>query len=315
MQAKQVLNAPLFVTKLLFDLKNQKGGRNVLRVFRDVLGMSNDSAVSLGKKLKMAASPLLARKRVQPRTERVSLPESLSIDGWTKLSKKDISGTKELVKHCAKVFEKRKKDILANYKPPFALIFDVGTSIKNPEEIAPVIRFCAQHPLFDIVTSYLGEYPVLGSIAFGYTAPDSGKVGSQLFHCDSNEQRQLHMIIPISPVDMEAGPFTFLPEQKSAYVRKAIKHDSGRIPDEVMFSHVSENELVYCTGEPGDVYLVNPFSCLHYGARARSKHRLVLIINFTSLFQGVEPSDALYTASNRHALDDGQVETRLLLNL
>ena len=81
-------------------------------------------------------------------------------------------------------------------------------------------------------------------------------------------------------------------------MRKAIKHESGRIPDEVLFSHVREDDLVYCTGEPGDVFLVNPYACLHCGARTRSKSRLILIINFTSLFQGVESAGSLFAAAN-----------------
>lgn len=315
MHASQVLKAPMFATRLLFKLRKQSGGREVLQVLRDTLGMSNDRATAVGKKLKMLASPLLAWKRTRTRAVPTRVPDSLAVDGWVKLQDEGVSGANELVQHCTRVFERREAEILSNYTPPFSLIFDVGSSIARPEEIEPVVRFCAQRPIFDLATSYLGEYPALGNISFGYTAPDSGRVGSQLFHCDSNEPRQLHMILPIWPIDMESGPFTFLPAPSSARLRKEIKHDRGRIPDDVVFSHVSEDELIYCTGEPGDVYFVNPYACFHCGARTRSKPRLILIVNFTSLFQGVEPSNGMYSAANRKELDDGRQETRFLLNL
>jgi hypothetical protein len=114
---------------------------------------------------------------------------------------------------------------------------------------------------------------------------------------------------------MESGPFTFLPARKSEMVRSAIKHERGRIPDEVMFSHVREDDMIHCVGDAGDVYLVNPYACFHCGARTRSKPRLILIINFTSLFQGVEGTGSLFMANNRNLLDDERKETRLLLNL
>ena len=315
MQAAQVLKAPLFFSRLIFKLRRQGGGRDVLYILRDRLGMAADSAIAIGKRLKIAASPLLARRRFAVRSTAMALPHSLAAEGWVKFPNDEIEGAAKLARHCGDIFESRKDEVLATYKPPFGLIFDIDSTIRRPEEIEPIIRFCAQPAVFNLVSSYLGEYPVLASISFGYTAPNSGGVGSQLFHADMNEPRQLHLVMPISSIDMELGPFTFLPELKSTVVRKAIKHEGGRISDETLFSHVREDDLIYCTGEPGDVFFVNPYACLHCGARTCSKSRLILIINFTSLFQGVESAGSLFTAANRQVLDDGLPETRFLLNL
>ena len=95
--------------------------------------------------------------------------------------------------------------MLAAYQPPFGLIFNIENTIENPDEIEPIVRFCSQPAVFNMVSAYLGEYPVLASIAFGYTAPNSSGVGSQFFHADTNEPRQLHLVMPISSIDMELG--------------------------------------------------------------------------------------------------------------
>lgn len=315
MQAAQILKAPLFVSRILFKLRNQDGGRDLLYLLRDRLGVSSDTAIAIGKRLKIIASPSLARKRFAVNNGQVDIPQSLAVDGWTKLPKQQIKGGEELARHCAAIFDRQKVDVLSRYSPPFTLVSEITDSVDCPEDFEPIVRFCSQPALFNLIAAYMGEYPVLSTIALGYTAPQSNLVGSQLFHCDSTDPRALHLVMPIWPIDEESGPFTFLPATKSTRVRTAIQHDRGRIPDEVMFSHISNDDLVYCTGEPGDVYLVNPYACLHCGARTRSKPRLILIINFNSLFQGPESAGSLYRARNRQIYDDGKRETRLLLNL
>jgi hypothetical protein len=313
--AEQILKAPVFLSKLLFKLKRQGGGRDVLYILRDRLGVATDAAIAVGKRLKIAASPLLARQRFAARALSAKVPPNLAAEGWMKLSREQVEGAAELAAHCADVFRRKENGVLANYKPPFTLVSHVDDTIENPEEIEPIVRFCSRPEVFNLVSGYVGEYPVLASISLGYTAANSNWVGSQLFHCDSNEPRQLHLVMPIWPIDMESGPFTFLPESKSSTLRKALKHQGGRVDDDVLFSHFSEDELIRCTGEPGDVFFVNPYACFHCGARTRSKPRLILIVNFTSLFQGVESAGSLFMAANRGVLDDGRRETRFLLNL
>ena len=229
------MKAPLFLSRMVFKLKRQGGGRDVVYILRDRLGVATDGAIAIGKKLKIAASPLLARKRFAVRTGSVTLPSSLATEGWVKFPKGEIAGAADVARHCADIFESRKAEILAAYQPPFGLIFDVDSTIHEPEEIEPIVRFCARPAVFNLVSRYLGEYPVLASISFGYTAPNSAGPPS-CSHADMNEPRQLHLVMPISSIDMEAGPFTFLPESKSAVVRKAIKHNGGRISDETLFS-------------------------------------------------------------------------------
>ena len=315
MQAAQILKAPMFLCALFFKLRNQRGGRDVLYILRDKFGVAADRAIAMSKKLKIAARPILARKRFAARSFSNAVPSLLVSEGWLRIPKGQIEGAEELAKHCAAVFERKKNKVLASYAPPFTLVFDIDETINNSAEVEPVVRFCSQPAIFNVVSGYMGEYPVLSGISLGYTKSNSNWVGSQLFHCNSNEPKQLHLVMPIWPIDMETGPFTFLPARKSAQVRRAISHQGGRIPDDVIFSHVREDELIYCTGEPGDIYLVNPYACFHCGARTRSKSRLILIVNFTSLFDGVESRGSLFMASNRQELNDGRDKSRFLLNL
>ena len=315
MQVAKVLKAPLFFSRLLFKLKRQKGGRDVAYILSDRLGMRAESAITVGKALKIIVSPLKARERFQVRSVPSSVPVNLTQDGWIKLPKDAVEGAFELAQHCADLFARKRDQVLAAYAPPFTLVTNIHDAVENPEEIEPIVRFCSQPALFNLIASYLGEYPVLNTISLGYTAANAGRVGSQLFHRDLNDRRAAHLVMPIWPIDMDSGPFTFLPARESAQLQAEIKHNRGRISDDVIFSHVDNDDFVYCTGAPGDVFLVNPYACFHCGARTRSKPRLILIVSFSSIFQGMESNSAVFQAVNRHLLDDGRRETRLLLNL
>ena len=109
MQAAQILKAPLFLSRLFFKLKRQSGGRDVLYILRDRLGMATDRAIAIGKKLKIMASPLLARKRFAARNLSKVVPSNLATEGWIKLPKGEVEGAEEVARHCAKILRAERR--------------------------------------------------------------------------------------------------------------------------------------------------------------------------------------------------------------
>jgi hypothetical protein len=321
MLAQRILKAPRKLGLLAAQWKRQEGGRETVG-YLSQLGLDYVSAAAATKQIKKLASPIKAirRRAFTANDGEISLPRVPLDKGFLQLSASAIAGTKELVDHCTAVFERKKEKVLANITPPygFALTFKQtpqGIIMEDVEDFRPIVKFSSQPALFNLLVDYIGERPVLSDVSLIYTMPESGRVGPQLFHRDMNEPRQLHLVMPVWPVDMESGPFTFLPADRSAEVIKAINHTRGRIADETMFKYINETELRYCTGEPGTLYFVNPYACIHYGARTKSKPRLLLILNYTSLFQASEGTLGVYRCMNRAALDDGSDNTRMLLNL
>ena len=81
-------------------------------------------------------------------------------------------------------------------------------------------------------------------------------------------------------------------------------------------AQVSNCKIIGATTLAGSSLSQAVEACLAAADRAaKSKPRLVLIVNLASAFEGVEGTECIYRAVNRHALDDGTANTGSLLNL
>lgn len=314
----RLVRAPKAAAELLVKLRRQEGGRDAASHFRKI-GLRHEPAIHATRLLKQSLAPIKAAKRsmVGDYAGTVRIPAD---KGFLKVPDAYLDGTQAVVSHCAGVFDRKKEKLIAEFKPPYAQAINfaptpAGIAMEDPEEIRPILQFFAQPKLFDMMADYIGELPAMSNVALVYTQPTDGKIGPQQFHRDRNAWKQLHLVMPIWRVSQENGPFTLLPADRSADVTRAINNDESRIPDEIMFKHCSKDELIPLEGEPGTVYLCNPGQCIHFGARATTKPRLLLIVNISSPFEGAEGEACVYRSTNRHLLDDGSRNVRALLNV
>jgi len=225
-----------------------------------------------------------------------------------------------LVSQARDIFGRKRDEIVRNYEAPYGMALTteptpIGPKLIDIKDWMPIIDFASQRQIVGIVAQYLGQMPVLSVVSLVYTLPGPGVQGSQLFHCDKNHDHQLHLIIPIEPIDEDTGPFTFLPGDKSETVMKALRYRQGRIADEDVLRWAKSDDFVKATGDAGSAFFVNPSRCLHYGARVSQKPRLMLILNFTCYNEGAEGLSAVYRAVNRSEFDTGDPIRRKLLRL
>jgi hypothetical protein len=231
-----------------------------------------------------------------------------------------LPGMDRLLTQVRAIFARKRDEIVENYEAPYGLLLTTKPTPRGPqlvdiEDWAPTIEFASQPQVAGIVAEYLGQMPVLSIVTFAYTLPGTSVQGSQLFHCDKNHDNQLHLVIPVEPIDEETGPFTFLPGDKSEKVLTALRYRQGRVSDEDVFRLVEQDDLIKATGDAGSAFFVNPSRCLHFGARASRKPRLMLILNFTCYNEGAEGLDAVYRSINRFDFDTGDSIRRGLLRL
>lgn len=314
-----LLRAPLTLTSLGLQLKRQEGGRQATHYLKR-LGLSQAKATDATRFLKIAASPLQYAKRRNVakylrRTDVLKVPRDTH---FMPLPENYLHGVDTVVAHCAGLYEAKKEQM--EYTSPYGMLIRClhnGTNVvlESSEEVRPILEFCSQPKLFGSIAQYMDAFPVLSSISLVYTKPNSDTRGSQKFHRDMNERKQLHLVMPIWSVQDENGPFTLVPGNLTDKIIATIGDVGGRIEDEEILKVVKESDFVKLTGQPGTAYLANPYRCLHFGARARSKPRLLLIVNFTSPFEGAEGLDGVYRAANRYELDNGKPEVRWLLNI
>ena len=312
------VTAPGKILNLYSRLRRQEGGRDTFSKLRK-LGLRHAPAIAATRLIKKTVSPIRAirRKALGALSADIVIPPD---QGFIHVDENKISGAADVVAHCAALFERKRARIVAEFKPPYGQVINFpvtpeGAIMEDPEEIRPILQFCAQPALFDAIARYIGELPALSNIALVYSQPSDVRIGPQLFHRDRNEYRQVHLVMPIWDVTPESGPFTLLPADRSAKIVRAMDSDESRISDEDMFRYCSPDELIQLTGPAGTVYICNPCQCFHYGARATQKSRLLLIVNLTSPFEGAEGQACVYRSINRETLNDGTRNVRALLNI
>lgn len=130
------------------------------------------------------------------------------------------------------------------------------------------------------VSRYLGTLPVLRTVDVFWTPPSNGAAqpeGSQFFHFDHDDYRELKMFFYIEDMDEQGGPFTFLPKPVADIVKKQAKAFKGkRYADEEVYGVCSTEDAIKFTGPAGTGAIVDTSNCLHFGGRVDHRGRLLV---------------------------------------
>ncbi len=164
------------------------------------------------------------------------------------------------------------------YRIAFDLLGDDGLD-ERPELVDAMVS----DELLACASDYLGGVPLLRRVAVGYSPgqeqPDGEPwAGSQLFHFDGEDDRQIKVFVLLSDVEDERdGPLTFLPAAAS---REAVRKLGGRpvgpvgsymragpYADEEVRRVVDPADLVTMTGKRGRILLLDTSTTLHQGSR------------------------------------------------
>lgn len=148
-----------------------------------------------------------------------------------------------------------------------------------PEILAPVGEYLDDLPA--LVGSYVWYSPNIGR---------NDLLGSQLFHYDREDVRQIKCFIPLDVIDSDTGPFTLIPCAESRRFLDAWRADGGgasmkqRFRDQDIFRVVGHDAEREMTGAVGDIVLVDTTNCLHYGSRPGSRGKYHITLHYISAF-------------------------------
>ena len=145
-----------------------------------------------------------------------------------------------------------------------------------------IFRFITSRALIDVATAYFGCVPLLSQVSLNWSPVTEIVTGSQYFHLDEEDDRQLKLFINVMQCSETGGPLTFISAPESTRLRKLLRHRRGRLPDQaVMEAGLGEAPLVL-TGPRGSGAWVDTSRCLHFGSRGNSTDRLMFFIQFTN---------------------------------
>jgi ectoine hydroxylase-related dioxygenase (phytanoyl-CoA dioxygenase family) len=153
--------------------------------------------------------------------------------------------------------------------------------VKNPEIVGCVAR-------------YLKCFPILTYVAVWYSPNDlQDQTGSQKYHLDHEDFKQIKAFMAIEDVAKENGPFTLIPASESDRIQKKLGYtmtpENKQVDDEKMYEVISRDSAKPFVGSAGTLALVDTSRCFHYGSREGTKPRILLTFQYMTPFAYVMP--------------------------
>lgn len=212
-------------------------------------------------------------------------------EGYKIINLKQSKVLTQAVKHCRKNFSANQIISQCSNESKQDTLLSMSIDLNNDKN--KIIRDLAISPdIIGPVSHYLGSVPILFG-SYVWFSPNDKKIsllGSQLFHFDREDIKQIKCFIPIEDIDEQSGPLNVMPAkytQKFMQYRKDNKQDLSlkqRFTDEEVFNVVGKDKVVKMTGKMGDVVFVDTTNCLHYGSRYASKPKYHITLHYISAF-------------------------------
>lgn len=212
--------------------------------------------------------------------------------GYVSLGQTDIPNTRRVIEILKDIYNEEIKRLHKNSVDiPYKYNLLKNEHLKYYPEITD---YALNDKIIQIVTKYLREVPCLRNIQLFYSKINDSSIGSQLFHFDQVDERQVKLLVNVEEVCEDSGPFTFLNASDSKLISKQLKKYSGRFYDEEVFDNIDKRKLIHLTGKSGEGMFVDSSRCLHYGSRSNGKARLMLFIQYTRYHEILESQLDVY---------------------
>jgi hypothetical protein len=203
--------------------------------------------------------------------------------GYAWLPTGTFSALPAALKFAQKVFDERQFEATPDSRTFRGADLLAGTRY---EDAQPFFDLALSDKILQIAADYMDEIPVLMKPRLWLTKPQGPGAefgGTQLFHRGRPDsphiRRQAKFLFTMNDVDESSGPFTFLPADVSERILPGYCLGE-RVSDEEMYRHVCPTETKRLIGSVGTGLMVDTMRCFHFGRRASSRERLMLMIQF-----------------------------------
>lgn len=208
--------------------------------------------------------------------------------GYLKLDLQSEPFVNNCVDYARTILEQRLASSMKADKKPFLWTFPLAQ-----EEIrgTPIDAFIRAPQILAPVSEYLDGIPVVADVAVWHSPnrAQAGILGSQKYHFDSEDIRQIKCFLFLDDVGEDAGPFTLLSAAKSRNVFEGLVAKVNRskrnqkFSDDDVLALSGGHASVSLTGSKGTIGLVDTTNCLHFGSRPGRQTRNLMMIQFLSV--------------------------------
>lgn len=150
-----------------------------------------------------------------------------------------------------------------------------------------------------VVSKYIGSLPVLVNASYWYSPNriNNYNIGSQKWHMDHEDLRQLKVFIPIDhEINIDCGVLNLIDKKLTHEIYKNLNKTNSnlergsKIDDDDFIKFLNkENQVIKCNQYLNEFFFVDTCNCYHYGSRSAKNKRKLLQLHFTSAFSYVVP--------------------------
>jgi hypothetical protein len=228
----------------------------------------------------MAMSPLALK-----------IAAALERDGYCLTSIEALGGDQAVVGYCRALgapMADKSADEVAAMRSGKSKTYWLDLFTDKEVRPSPILDFVTLPVLLQAAGRYLGEVPILSYISLFFTPPGTAHlmIGSQGWHRDNEQKRQMKIFLLAYPVDSAAGPSKLLPKAHSP--DSGYRNYPGYFTDEDLRAFgLAENEIVEFTGDAGAVLLIDTSSLFHCGSRTTDQPRLQMIVAYQPMMSNL----------------------------
>jgi hypothetical protein len=230
---------------------------------------------------------LLRRRDIRRRMAVVKLLPDSEVDitaetGFARCTLSDLDVRDELISEVMRIVSEQ-GEVPVGSKP-----YLVDRPVNGLATSSELLRFALNPRVLAPIAKYLGMVPLL----IGVTILESRAVadapsGSQLFHCDYEDVRQVKVFVSCSDTRSENGPLRAIPARQSQRIKDVLRYKYGdhrfRVPDSVITDLIRNDEVAEFSGPPGAVTFIDTSSCFHLGSRIQPGSQGRLVVQFQYL--------------------------------
>jgi len=216
----------------------------------------------------------------QEKKSRFDIKEQI---GYNIISKSAIG--KNIVKESKKLLEKIKINERPNNYTGKPYLQTNNISLDYIQNNPSILKFALNKNLIISISKYLGEVPVLRYIDIWHSRhnPSNKLKGSQLYHSDWEDQRQIKVYIFLSNVNHKSGPLHLIDAKNSQVIKQKTNYKCGmRLKDSTISKIIEKSQIKKVVGDIGTILICDTSRCLHFGSRIfnNNQHRLITVFQY-----------------------------------
>jgi hypothetical protein len=150
--------------------------------------------------------------------------------------------------------------------------------MKYPE----IFLWGLEERLLNIIENYIGLPIIYHGANFRREIANGKTIGVRQWHTDVEDYRMVRIILYLNDVNLNGGPFEYIPKYSTSLLCQILQYSSGFVSDKVIKSLIPTSSWKPCTGSSGTVIFSDTRNVFHRAKPPVAADRFSITFSYTS---------------------------------